>query len=288
MKIAVVTDSNAGILREEEEKFSNLHIIPMPFMIDDEEYFEGVNLSQTDFYQKLAEGAEVSTSQPSIGVVLELWEKLLKEYDAIVHIAMSSGLSKSCETAMNFARDFEGRVQVIDNRRVSVTHKQSVFDALNLAKEGRTAREIKEMLEDSASDSTIYIMVSTLKYLKKGGRITPTAAAIGTLLNIKPVLTIQGGKLDSHCKVMNEKVAKLKMIDAVKKDIQTRFAPLVEKGQMNMYVAHTNCPEKAEAFAEQLREEFPNIPLTFIDPLALSIACHIGSGSIAVAMARTF
>ncbi len=288
MKIAVVTDSNAGILREEEEKFSNLHIIPMPFMIDDEEYFEGVNLSQTDFYQKLAEGAEVSTSQPSIGVVLELWEKLLKEYDAIVHIAMSSGLSKSCETAMNFARDFEGRVQVIDNRRVSVTHKQSVFDALNLAKEGRTAREIKEMLEDSASDSTIYIMVSTLKYLKKGGRITPTAAAIGTLLNIKPVLTIQGGKLDSHCKVMNEKVAKLKMIDAVKKDIQTRFAPLVEKGQMNMYVAHTNCPEKAEAFAEQLREEFPNIPLSFIDPLALSIACHIGSGSIAVAMARTF
>lgn len=288
MKIAVVTDSNAGILREEEEKFSNLHIIPMPFMIDDEEYFEGVNLSQTDFYQKLAEGAEVSTSQPSIGVVLELWEKLLKEYDAIVHIAMSSGLSKSCETAMNFARDFEGRVQVIDNRRVSVTHKQSVFDALNLAKEGRTAREIKEVLEDSASDSTIYIMVSTLKYLKKGGRITPTAAAIGTILNIKPVLTIQGGKLDSHCKVMNEKVAKLKMIDAVKKDIQTRFAPLVEKGQMNMYVAHTNCPEKAEAFAEQLREEFPNIPLSFIDPLALSIACHIGSGSIAVAMARTF
>lgn len=288
MKIAVVTDSNAGITQEEAKNFENLHIIPMPFMIDDEEYFEGVNLTQEDFYQKLAEGAEVSTSQPAIGVVMEMWENLLKEFDQIVHIPMSSGLSKSCETAMTFARDFEGKVQVVDNRRVSVTHKQSVYDALNLTKEGKTAREIKEILEQSASDSTIYIMVSTLKYLKKGGRITPTASAIGTLLNIKPVLTIQGGKLDSHCKVMNEKVAKLKMIDAVKKDIETRFASLVEKGQMNMFVAHSNCPDKAEAFAQQLREEFPNIPLTLVDPLALSIACHIGSGSIAVAMARKF
>ncbi len=288
MKIAVVTDSNAGITQEEAKKYNNLHIIPMPFMIDDEEYFEDVNLTQQEFYKNLEEGSEVSTSQPSIGVVMEAWENLLKEFDQIVHIPMSSGLSKSCETAMNFARDFEGKVQVVDNRRVSVTHKQSVFDAINLAKDGKTAREIKEILEETASDSTIYIMVSTLKYLKKGGRITPTAAAIGTLLNIKPVLTIQGGKLDSHCKVMNEKVAKLKMIDAIKKDIETRFASLVEKGQMNMFVAHTNCPDKAEAFARQLKEEFPNIPLTFVDPLALSIACHIGSGSIAVAMARKF
>ena len=288
MKIAIVTDSNAGITKEEAKNFANLFVIPMPFMIDDEEYFEGVNLTQADFYQKLAEGAEVSTSQPSIGVVLELWEKLLKDYDQIVHIPMSSGLSKSCETAINFARDFEGRVQVVDNRRVSITHKQSVYDAIKLAGEGRTAREIKEMLEDTAGESTIYIMVSTLKYLKKGGRITPTAAAIGTLLNIKPVLTIQGGKLDSYCKVMNEKVARQKMIEAVKKDIDARFASLVERGQMTISVAHSNCPEKAEAFAEQLRAEFPNIPLTFVDPLALSIACHIGSGSIAVAMARAF
>lgn len=286
MKVAIVTDSNSGITQAEAKTLKGGYVLPMPFMIDDEEYFEDINLTQEDFYKKLTENAEISTSQPSIGAFTELWDELLKEYDEIVHIPMSSGLSKSCETALNFSREYNGRVQVVDNKRISVTLKQSVYDALKLAEEGKSAKEIKEILEDTAMDSSIYIMVSTLKYLKKGGRITPTAAAIGTLLNIKPVLQIQGGKLDSYAKVMNEKVARLKMIDAIKKDIENRFKDLVENGQMTLNIAHTNSPEKAEIFAEQVRQEFPNIKINFVDPLSLSVACHIGSGALALAMVR--
>lgn len=287
MKVAIVTDSNSGITQTEAKTLKGGFVLPMPFMIDEEEYFEDISLSQEEFYQKLTENAEISTSQPSVGAFTELWDNLLKEYDQIVHIPMSSGLSKSCETAQNFAREYEGKVQVVDNKRISVTLKQAVYEALELAQAGKDAREIKEYLEKTASDSSIYIMVSTLKYLKKGGRITPTAAAIGTLLNIKPVLQIQGGKLDSFAKVMNEKVARMKMIEATKKDIENRFASLVEKGKFALYIAHTNCTEKAEIFAEQVRQAFPNIPVTMVDPLSLSVACHIGSGAIALAMART-
>lgn len=286
MKVAIVTDSNSGITQQEAKKFDNGFVIPMPFMIDDEEYFEDINLSQEAFYQKLTENAEISTSQPAIGAVTELWDSLLKEFDQVVHIAMSSGLSMSCETAKNFAKDYEGRVQVVDNKRISVTQKQSFLDAIKLAEEGKNAREIKRILEETSKDSSIYIMVSTLKYLKKGGRITPAAATIGTLLNIKPVLQIQGGKLDTFTKVMNEKVARARMIEATKKDLESRFKEYVDKGQMALYIAHTNCPEKAEAFAELVKAEIPNVPVTMVDPLSLSVACHIGSGSIALAMAR--
>ena len=286
MKIAIVTDSNSGITQAQATSYKDCFVLPMPFMIDDEEYFEDINLTQEEFYQKLTENAEISTSQPAIGAVTELWEKLLKDYDEIVHIPMSSGLSMSCETAKNFAKDFEGRVQVVDNKRISVTQKQSILDAIKLAQEGKNAREIKRILEETSMDSSIYIMVSTLKYLKKGGRITPGAAAIGTLLNIKPVLQIQGGKLDTYTKVMNEKVARVKMIEAIKKDLENRFKEYVEKGQMTLCVAHTNCPAKAEAFAEIVRAEIPNIPVTMVDPLSLSVACHIGSGSLALTTTR--
>lgn len=286
-KVVIVTDSNAGITQAEASKIENLRVIPMPFMIDEEEYFEDVNLSQEEFYKKLLdENANISTSQPSIGTVTELWDNLLKEYESVVHIPMSSGLSMSCETAKNFAKDYEGRVQVVDNKRISVILKQAVYDALKLAEQGRTAEEIKDILESMALDASCYIMVSTLKYLKKGGRVTPAAAAIGTLLKIKPVLQIQGGKLDAFAKVMNEKVAKQKMIMAVKKDLETRFADLYARGEMYLAMAHTNCPEKIEVFAQEVREAIPNVEIKYIDPLSLSVSCHIGAGSIALVTMR--
>ena len=288
LKIAVVTDSNAGITQKEAEELKDVFVVPMPFTIDGEEYFEDINLTQDEFYKKLTDNADISTSQPSIGSVTELWEDLLTKYDQIVHIPMSSSLSMTCETAKNFSKDYNGKVQVVDNQRISVTQKQSVLDALNLAKEGKNAQEIKEYLEKTKRDSSIYIMVNTLKYLKKGGRVTPAAAAIGTLLKIKPVLQIQGGKLDQFAKVLNEKVAKLKMINAIKKDLKDRFSQYVENNEMLLFVAYTNCKDKALIFADEIRKEIPNVPLVYVDPLSLSVACHIGDGAIAVACARKY
>lgn len=285
-KIAVVTDSNSGITQKEMKEIKNLFVIPMPFMIGEEEYFEDINLTQEEFYQKLLSNENITTSQPSIGAIVELWETILKDYDEIVHIPMSSALSMSCETAKNFAKQFNGKVQVVDNHAISVTLKESVYDALRLAKKGLYAEEIKKRLEENMNNSSIYIMVSTLKYLKKGGRITPAAAAIGTLLKIKPVLQIQGGKLDQYAKVLNEKTARIKMIEAIKKDLATRFKDYDKKGQMRLYIAYTNCKDKAEIFAQEIRKEFPTTPLTFVDPLSLSIACHIGDGALAIATSR--
>lgn len=285
-KIAVVTDSNAGITQAEAKEMKDVYVVPMPFMIDGEEYFEDISLTQEQFYQKLTQDAEISTSQPSIGYITDLWEKLLKEYDYIVHIPMSSALSMSCETAQNFAKDYNGKVVVVDNKRISITLKQSCVDALTLAKQGKSADEIKQILEETSLDSSIYIMVDTLKYLKKGGRITPTAAAIGTLLKIKPVLQIQGGKLDSYAKVLNDKVARIKMIEAIKKDLKERFSELREKGEIDLMIAYANCREKAEDFAMQIRKEIPDLNLTYVNPLSLSVACHIGSGALAVSCTR--
>lgn len=288
LKIAVVTDSNAGITQKEAEELKDVFVVPMPFTIDGEEYFEDINLTQDEFYKKLTDNADISTSQPSIGSVTELWEDLLTKYDQIVHIPMSSSLSMTCETAKNFSKDYNGKVQVVDNQRISVTQKQSVLDALNLAKEGKNAQEIKEYLEKTKRDSSIYIMVNTLKYLKKGGRVTPAAAAIGTLLKIKPVLQIQGGKLDQFAKVLNEKVAKVKMISAIKKDLKERFSEYVAKNEMLLCVAYTNCRDKALVFADEIKKEIPNVPLVYVNPLSLSVACHIGDGAIAVACARKY
>ncbi len=287
MKVAIVTDSNAGITQKEAESIENLRVLPMPFTIEGEEYFEDINLSQEEFYKKLLdEDASISTSQPSIASVTEIWDELLKEYDQVVHIPMSSGLSMSCETATNFAKEYDGKVFVVNNRRISVTQKQSVYDALKLAKEGKDGKEIEKILVETSMDSSIYIMVSTLKYLKRGGRVTPAAAAIGTLLKIKPVLQIQGGKLDTYAKVMNEKVARLKMIEAAKHDLETRFKDLYERGEMKLAVAYTNCIDKANDFAQEIKNAIPNVDIISIDPLSLSVSCHIGSGALAVAVAR--
>ena len=285
-KIAVVTDSNSNITQQEAKELKDVYVIPMPFIVDGEEYFEDVNLTQEGFYEKLLAGADISTSQPAVGQVTELWDELLKKYDQIVHIPMSSALSESCNSAKNYAKEYNGRVVVVDNRRISITLRQSVLDALTLAKKGYDGEEIRQELEETQSDSSIYIMVDTLKYLKKGGRITPAAAAIGTLLKIKPVLQIQGGKLDQYAKVMNEKVARMKMIGAMKHDFETRFAEFVANGEIEIEMAYTNCVGKAEEFKKQVQEAFPNVKIGPMVPLPLSIACHIGSGALAVACAR--
>lgn len=284
--IAIITDSNSGITPEEAEKLG-VYVVPMPFIIDGEIYYEGLNLTNDKFYEIQKSGTRITTSQPNINDIVSMWENILKEYDEIVYIPMSSGLSQSCETAKNFAQQFEGKVQVVDNRRISVTMKASVIDAVNLVKEGRNARQIKEYLEETATDSSIYLVVDTLKFLKQGGRITPAAAAIGTVLNIKPVLQIQGGKIDQYAKVLNIKSAKNKMLDAMKKDLEGRFRNYVNEGKMKLAVAHTMNEQNAKDFAEEIRNIFPNIELEFIDALSLSVATHTGPKVLAIACYRT-
>lgn len=283
-KIAVVTDSNSGITQKEAKEYG-VNVLPMPFFINGETYFEDIDLSQEQFYEKLEGNAEISTSMPAIGSVTDLWDKLLEEYEEIVHIPMSSGLSSSCETAFMLAQEYEGKVQVVDNQRISVTQKQSVLDAAELAERGKSAVEIKNYLEETKFDSSIYIMVDTLVYLKKGGRITPAAAALGTLLKLKPVLQIQGEKLDAFAKARTVKQAKNIMIDAIKNDFAKRFGD--ESGEtMHLYIAYTKDRDTALAFKEQVQEAFPKAEITMADPLSLSVACHIGPGSLALACAK--
>lgn len=283
MKVAIVTDSNSG-LTQSEAKELGIFIVPMPFLINDEEYFEDINLTQEEFYKKLLANAEVSTSQPSIYSVCELWTEILKTHDEIVHIPMSSGLSASCETAEAASKEFNGKVQVVNNRRISITQKQSVFDALKLAKEGKSAKEIKDWLMETSMQASIYIMVSTLKYLKKGGRVTPAAAAIGTLLNIKPVLTIQGAKLDKFMQVMSINAAKKRMIDQICKELDTRFAELVKQKRMKIAMAYTHDRNRCLEFKKEADVALKKygLEIEMVDPLSLSVSCHIGDGAIAI------
>ncbi len=284
--VRIVTDSNSGITQAEAEKLG-ISVIPMPFLINGEEYYEDINLTQPEFYEFLKGDASVSTSQPNTVAVTELWESLLKDGNTeIVHIPMSSGLSESCHTAENLAKAYDGKVHVVDNQRISITQKQSVFDAMLLAERGYSAEEIKRYLLETKFDSSIYISLDTLKYLKKGGRLTPAAALIGTILKIKPVLQIQGEKLDAFQKVHTLNKAKEVMIAAIKRDFETRFAAYVEAGEMNIMIAHTQNYEEAEIFRKEIEETFPGIPVTFADPLSLSVSCHIGPGALAIACAR--
>ncbi len=283
MKIAIVTDSNSDITPEEAKKLG-VFLVPMPFLINGEEYFEEVNLTQAEFYEKLLSGAEVSTSQPNIFSVAELWTYLLKSYDEIVHIPMSSGLSASTDTAKAKAKEFDGKVYVVDNHRISVTQRQSVVDAVNMAKDGKTAKEIKMWLEETGARSSIYIMLTTLKYLKKGGRITPAAAALGSLMKIKPILSIQGGKLDKFCQVISYNQGKKRMIEQIEKEIQTRFSAELEAGKLKVYVAYTYVKDKAMEFKAEIEKAYEkfNLKVEFIDPLPLSVSCHIGNGAIGI------
>lgn len=280
-KIAIVTDSNSGITQAQAKEYG-IRVVPMPFMIDGETYYEEITLSRREFYQKLTSNADISTSQPSPESILELWDALLKEYDEVVHIPMSSGLSSSCQTAIMLAQDYDGKVHVVNNQRISVTQKRSVFDALALAKEGKSGAEIKKILEDDKFNSSIYIMIDTLYYLKKGGRITPAAAALGTLLRLKPVLQIQGDKLDAFAKARTVNQAKSIMINAVKNDIEKRFGGISPDNQIYLSIAHTENEEAARIFKEELHVQFPDYPITDVDSLSLSVSCHIGPGSLAV------
>ena len=287
MKTAIITDSNSGITQKEAKELG-ISVIPMPVLIDDDIFYEDLTLSQEQFYEKLKSNVRVSTSQPNLEDVGELWDNLLKSYDQIVYIPMSSGLSETCHTFQHYAeteKRFAGKVFVIDNQRISLTQKQSVFDAIKLASEGKSGKEIADWLINTKMKSSIYIMVDTLKYLRKGGRLTPAVAAIGTLLKIKPVLQIQGFKLDTFAKVRKLSDAKDTMISAIRKDLSTRFKDEYEAGKMMISVAHTENYEEGLKFKEMLISEFPKAHFLWIDPLSLSVSCHIGPGALACACA---
>lgn len=280
-RVAVLTDSNSGITQEQAAELG-VYVVPMPFYIDGTQYLEGINLSQKEFYDLLVKDADISTSQPSIGEIQNKYDALLKEYDEIVFIPMSSGLSGTCQTASMVAADYDGKVHVVDNQRISVTMRQAVMDALLLINKGYDGAAIKEILEREKMQSSIYITLETLKYLKKGGRITPAAAAVGTVLNIKPVLQIQGDKLDAFAKSRGKAAAKKIMLKAMKEDLNKRFKADYEKGRIHMEVAYTGNEEEANEWAEVVRETFPELDF-HMDPLSLSVACHIGYGAIAIA-----
>ena len=279
MSIAASTDSSSGISQKEGEALWS-SAMPMPFMVDGKTYLEDIDLTQAQFYEMLASGADISTSQPSPETVTDLWDELLKEHESIVHIPMSSGLSGSCQTAAMLAQDYEGRVFVVNNQRISVTQRLSVLEGMKLAQEGMRAGQIKDELERTRFDSIIYICVDTLKYLKKGGRITPAAAALGTLLRIKPVLIIEGEKLDAFSKARTMKQAKATMLAAVQKDMEVRFHHLAPE-DAHIHFAHTQNEEAAKEWMEEVRMMFPGASF-HADPLSLSIACHIGPGALAI------
>ena len=282
-KIAIVTDSNSGITQDQARELG-VSVIPMPFYINEKLYLEGITLSQEEFYERLKNDEAISTSQPGPADVCGLWNTLLEKYDEVVHIPMSSGLSASCDTAMGLAQEYDGRVHVVDNQRISVTQRQSVLDAITLRDAGRNAAQIKQVLEEQKLDSSIYITLETLKYLKKGGRITPAAAAIGTVLNLKPVLQIQGEKLDAFAKARTVKQAKRIMLDAIHKDIETRMGG--EANMDNLHIAAAYTPgEGVEQWLEEIRREFPDKEI-IVDPLSLSISCHIGPGALAVTVTK--
>ena len=283
-RIAVITDSNSGI-NFEDAKELGIKVLPMPFLIDGKTYFEEISLTLVEFFEKLENDVDISTSQPSPESVMKIWDEALEEADEVVYIPMSSGLSSSCHTALMLADDYDGKVQVVDNQRISVTQRQSVLDAMELAKRGLTAVQIKEKLEKVKFESSIYIMLDTLKYLKKGGRITPAAAAFGSALRLKPVLTIQGEKLDAYAIAKTKKQGVKKMLTAIEDDINKRFGGTDHMENIHMEIAHTKNPEAAEDLKQQIIEKFG---VTEVDlyPLSLSIACHIGPGSIAVACSK--
>lgn len=282
-KIAIVTDSNSGITQSQAKELG-IYVLPMPFMINEETFYEDITLSQEAFYEKLSEGAHVITSQPTPDSVMKLWDELLEEYDEIVHIPMSSGLSGSCQSASMLAQQYEGKVQVVNNQRISVTQRQSALDAKKLAEDGKNATEIKKFLEDDKFNSSIYIMLDTLYYLKKGGRITPAAAALGTILKIKPVLQIQGERLDAFAKARTVTQGKNLMINAIRNDMENRFGGVREEN-IWLQVAYTYDKAAADQLKAEVQEAFPGFDI-HMDPLSLSVACHIGPGALAVACCK--
>ena len=282
-KIRIITDSNSGITVDDARELG-VTVLPMPFSIDEEVFFEQESLTQEQFYEELAAGKNIMTTQPSPGQVMGIWDEALKEYDEIVYIPMSSGLSGSYQTAAMLAEDYEGKVYVVNNQRISVTQRQSVLDALRLIEAGKSAKEIKDILEEDRFNSSIYLMVDTLVYLKKGGRITPAAAALGTLLKLKPVLQIQGDRLDAFAKARTVSQAKSIIINAIKSDIDKRFGGL-SKENISLHMAYAHDLDRILEFKEEVLKEFPGYDINLY-PLSLSVATHIGPGCIALAVTK--
>ena len=283
-RVAILTDSNSGITQMEGKKLG-IRVVPMPFTINGEEYFEDINLTQEEFYEHLKNGAEVSTSQPNPDALMKLWDEILADHDEIVYIPMSSGLSGSCQTAWALANEsYEGKVFVVDNQRISVTQRQSVLNAIEMAEKGFDASRIRDVLIETKLEASIYIMLDTLYYLKKGGRITPAAAALGTLLKLKPVLQIQGDKLDAFAKARTGAQGKQLMLNAIKSDIENRFGGM-ENGDFHIAGAYTDDKEKALEWKSEVEAAFPGHEM-HMDPLSLSVACHIGPGALAVTCER--
>ena len=279
-KIGIVTDTNSGLTALEAAQ-SGVALMPMPFTVNGANYVENVNMDCREFFERLAGGASVATSQPSPEDVTRCWDEALETHDQIIYIPMSSALSGSCQSAALFAQDYPGRVFVVDNRRISISQKQSVYDALKWADEGLDAAAIVQKLMDTALDASIYLTVNDLKYLKKGGRVTPSVAAIGTVLNIKPVLQIQGGKLDTYRKVRGLHAAQHTMVEAIRQDLETRFAGV----PMILRTAYTGDADIGRVWNAQVQEQFPQFTVTG-DPLPISIACHVGPGTLALGLIR--
>lgn len=280
-KIAIVTDSNSGITQEEGKNLG-IFVIPMPFTVDGEEYLEDISVTQEQFFELLENGAEVTTSQPSQIYLEELWQNLLNSYEQIIYIPMSSGLSSTCENARKFAEKFGGRVHVVDNLRISVPQKISVYEAVGMVKAGKQAEEILEHLERTKGKCSIYLTLTVLKYLKKGGRITPAAAAIGDMLKLKPILYTRGQSFDKFAVTLSMGQAKRKMIQQIKNELNTEFKAEYEKGKMALLVAYSKVKEEGIKFAKEIEREFPNMKVLYVDPLSLSVACHTGAGALGI------
>ena len=279
-KIGIITDTNSGMTGQ-EARDCGVALMPMPFTVNGREYVENVNMGYEEFFERLAGGASVATSQPSPEEVTACWEKALETCDRLIYIPMSSALSSSCQSAALFAEDFGGRVIVVDNHRISITQKQSVYDAVRWREAGLSADQIARNLLDTAMDASIYLTVDDLKYLKRGGRITPSVAAIGTVLNIKPVLQIQGGKLGTYKKVRGLHAAQNTMLDAIRKDLDTRFSDM----PMVLRTAYTGDADVGRLWNSQVQARFPEYHVTG-DPLPISIACHVGPGVLALGLMR--
>ena len=284
-RICIVTDDNAGF-SEKEAKELGLRIVKMPIIIDGVSYFQNENITTDKFYKCMEDNKDITTSQPSPGLIIEMWDSILKEYDSILHIPMTSGLSEECNTAKMLAKEYGDKVQVVDNQRISVTLKSAVYDAIKLSKTNKSAEEIKEILEAQSFESSIYIMVDTLKYLKKGGRVTPAGALLGATLHIKPVLSLFGEKLDAYKKAIGTKKAKQIMIDAVKNDIKTKFKDSKIE-DLIFGMAYTHNLDEVNAFKKEVSQEL-NIKEEDIimDELSLSVATHIGPGSLALTITK--
>lgn len=282
-KIAIVTDSNSGITQSEAKELG-VYVVPMPFTINEETFYEDVNLTIDSFYDKMSTGADIKTSQPTLGAISQLWEDLLKEYDQIIHLPMSSGLSGCCQSAMMLAQEYEDRVFVVNNQRISATLRQSVLDAMELIHRGESAASIKEILEEQRFQSSIYIMVDTLQYLKKGGRITPAVAALGTLLRIKPILQIHGEKLDTFASARTTASGKSILLKALADELTEHFGD-PDNRNYTLHIAHTQNEKAAYSLKEEMLKLYPGMDV-YVGHLSLSIACHIGPGALGVAWCK--